>query len=207
MIKAVFFDLDGVLTKEYNSTETICRNLHRSFPSISLATLSTHFRNDCSYLMESGGSYADSWDSFCQHIGQSIPPKTLREALQTVTPNEEMLALVRTLSEKYTTGIITDNTLERMNLLRKSMALDALFRPIINSADIHAMKHDGSTTIFDAALKAAQCEASEAFFIDNQQRNLVTPENIGMKTYWHDDKKNDIPALRKALQELGIDLV
>jgi len=117
-----------------------------------------------------------------------------------------MFVIVRFLLGKYILGIITDNTAERMALLRENMQLDTLFRPIINSAEIHAMKHDGTTAIFDAALKAAQCEASEAFFIDNQQRNLVTPEKMGMKTYWHDDKKNDIPMLRKALREFGIDL-
>ena len=29
---------------------------------------------------------------------------------------------------------------------------------------------------------------------------------MGMKTFWHNDAKNDIPALRSALQKWGVDL-
>jgi len=52
MIKAIFFDLDGVLTREYNGTGNICRNLHDTFPALDLETITTHFKNDCGHLLK-----------------------------------------------------------------------------------------------------------------------------------------------------------
>ena len=40
--------------------------------------------------------------------------------------------------------------------------------------------------------------------IDNQAHNLVTAEKMGIKTYFHDDAKNDVPALIAALRAWGV---
>jgi FMN phosphatase YigB (HAD superfamily) len=116
-----------------------------------------------------------------------------------------MFDLARSLSPCYRLGIITDNNRERMGILTADMQLNALFDPIIVSAVEHASKCDGSTNIFDAALRQAECDASEAVFIDNQERNLVTPAKMGMKTYWHDDFVNNVDVLKHTFRDFGVD--
>jgi len=204
MITTIFFDFDGVLTTDYIGTGTVCGHLSEAAPGLSHQTITECYKKYCGHLLL-GGKFAEVWDDFCASIGRKISPNVLRHALRTVPRNEEMFGIVQSLSKNFTLGIITDNPRERMELLNEDMSLPDLFNPIIISASVHALKHDGTTKIFDAALAEAACQLSESIFIDNQQRNLVTPSQMGMKTYWHDDKKNDLMALRLALHDLGVE--
>lgn len=206
MIKIVFFDFDGVLTTDFSGTETICGILRKPFPELSLETMVAAYRKHCGHLLKEPGTFADVWENFCQEIGKNVSSASLQHALVTVPKNGEMFELVHTLREKYRVGIITDNAVERMALLDKSMHLSDVFDPIVVSGSVHALKHDRTTVIFDAALEAAHADPTECVFIDNQERNLVTPAGMGMKTYWHDDTKNNVAALRSTLEQWGIDL-
>jgi len=206
MIKVLFFDFDGVLTTDFNGTGNICENLCKAVLNLSIEPVLECYRKHCGCLLTEPGKFSDVWDAFCVCIGQPITPDILRKALRTVSRNEEMFVLVQSLRKKYRLGMITDNATERMDLLNEDMRLTDLFDPMIISASVRALKHDGTTTIFDAALEGAGCEPEESIFIDNQERNLVTPSTMGMKTYWHDDSKNDIPSLVSALQKYGVEI-
>ena len=103
-------------------------------------------------------------------------------------------------------GIITDNCSERMEVLAERLKLRDLFDPIVVSAAVQASKKDGTTRIFDAALAGANCAPDEALFVDNQEVNLVVPKKMGIKTYFHSDRENDIDALRAVLTHDGIKL-
>ncbi len=201
MLKAIFFDCDGVLTTDFNATGTVCENLCKAIPELSIDRVIQCYRQHFGHLQTTEGKYSDHLDAFGKSIGTKISPDLFYEALQTTERNEPMFALVRAVRKRYRLGIITDNAGERMNLLNEKMGLSELFDPIIVSASVHALKHDGTTTIFDVALEAAQCEPMKSAFIDNQERNLVTPARMGMKTYWHDDAKNNIASLKSALRE------
>ena len=204
MITTLFFDFDGVLTTDFNTSETVCKNLGEVLSDLSVEQAIACYRQHCGRLLL-GGTYAEIWDDFCSCIGRTISRETLTQALRKVPRNEEMFKLAASLRDRYRLGIITDNPQERFDLVQNDLQLADTFDPIIVSASVHALKHDGSRTIFDAALQGAGCKPDEAFFIDNQQRNLVTPGQMGMKTYWHDDKKNDLDALYAALRETGVE--
>ena len=206
MIKAVFFDFDGVLTTDPNGTVTITRNLCVAIPGLALEKVQACYRKMRKNIEADGGSVADYWQEFCTGVGVPIMLDVLLDAMGTVPKNVPMFALAESSRDAgYGVGMITDNTCERMELLRKTMRLPELFDPIIVSAEVRAAKHDGTTKIFDLALKGAGCSAQEALFIDNKKDNLLTPEKMGMQTYWHDDTKNDVPALMQALKKYGVE--
>ncbi len=205
MIKAVFFDFDGVLSKNFNGSKTICAYLHRELPNVPLQSIIDCYKKHCGPL-SLGGLFDDVWDDFCTCIGQKVDHDLRSRALRTVPKNDEMFDVVRSLRHGYTLGILTDNPVERMKLMDEDMRLSDLFDPIIVSGSVGAKKHDGTTTIFDAALKAAACKPEESIFIDNQQRNLVVASGMGMHTYLHDDAKNDIPALLSALARFRVSI-
>jgi putative hydrolase of the HAD superfamily len=202
IITTLFFDFDGVLTTEFNGSGTICEHLSCS-TNIPLEKIREAYKKYCTPLLI-GGKFIGIWDDFCLSIGHKISNEDLQTALRTFSRNEAMFSLAADLRKKYTLGIITDNTEERMALIEEDQHVSDLFSPIILSASVHALKHDGTTTIFDAALNAAGCNAEEAIFIDNQERNLITPAKMGMHTYYHDDAKNDVQALMAALDEWGV---
>lgn len=206
MIKAIFFDLDGVLTTDAKGSLTMSKNLCEMVPGLSVQELLDNYRQDIEALNMGRISMSDVWKRICAEFKIPANDDLLREMMRKVPKNDAMFDLARSLSPRYRLGIITDNNRERMEILTTDMRLDELFDPIIVSATEHASKRDGTTTIFDAALRRAGCKAEEAIFIDNQEKNLEVPAQMGMKTYWHDDEKNDISALRATLRDYGVDM-
>ncbi len=204
VIKVIFFDLDGVLTTDAKGSLTMSRNLCEMVPGLSIQEVLDSYREDIEVLNMGRISMSDVWKRMCASLKIPESDELLNEMMRKVSKNDEMFDLVRVLSKKYRLGIITDNSRERMEILASDMQLNELFDPIIISAVEHASKNDGSTSIFDMALRKAACDADEAVFIDNQEKNLVTPAKMGMKTYWHDDTGNDVTALSAALRHMRV---
>ncbi|MBM3227857.1 haloacid dehalogenase [Candidatus Peribacteria bacterium] len=206
MIKAIFFDLDGVLTTDAKGSLTMSKNLCELVPGLSVQEVLDSYREDIEALNMGQISMSDVWKRMCAAFKIPANDDLLRKMMSKVPKNNAMFDLARSLFSRYRLGIITDNNRERMDLLTADMQLEKLFDPIVISATEHASKRDGTTTIFDAALSRAGYKAEEAIFIDNQEKNLEVPAQMGMKTYWHDDQKNDVAALSVALRHMGVDV-
>jgi HAD superfamily hydrolase (TIGR01509 family) len=91
-----------------------------------------------------------------------------------------------------------------MGLLRETFKL-ADFSPVIVSAEVGTAKWQGAE-IFKIALERAGVQPDEAIFIDNTKENLLPATELGIHTYRHDDKLNDLSALRLRLVDLGVSL-
>lgn len=204
MIKTIFFDLDGVLTTDAKGSLTLSKNLCEAVPRLAVQEVFACYRQDIELLNTGRRTLREVWERMCRTLRIPEDDKLLMSILRKTPRNEAMFALARSLSPRYILGIITDNSRERMDVLNEEMKLGELFDPIIVSATEHASKCDGTTSLFDAALAKAHCEAEEAIFIDNQEKNLVMPAKMGMRTYFHDDTKNDVPSLYTALRKMGV---
>jgi putative hydrolase of the HAD superfamily len=132
-------------------------------------------------------------------LGQAIPMSLLIGPLKGTPPNAQMFELARNLRIGCTTGIITDNTEERMDHLRRHQRLDALFDPIVASAEIGSTKD--APAIFKYALKPARVRPEESIFVDSSRANLVAPAALGMNAVYSDDAKNDVAGLVQHLRE------
>ncbi len=205
MINAIFFDLDGVLTTDAKGSLTMSRTICEAVPGLSIEELLASYREDIELLNLGERTFHDTWQRLCSTFHIPDDQTLLRDVLRKVPRNDAMFELAQSLVGRFVLGIITDNCRERMETLTADMNLGELFNPIVVSAEEHASKCDGTTKIFEAALDRAGCKAEESLFIDNQKKNLVTPKSMGMKTYHHDDATNDVAALRRELQKLGID--
>ncbi len=205
MIKAIFFDFDGVLTTDAKGSLTMSKNLCEIVPGLSAQDVLACYRQDIEALNLGRVSMREVWEKLCAAFSIPASDDLLREMMRKAPKNDAMFDLAEFLSKHYRLGIITDNGRERMDVLTTEMRLSGLFDPIVVSAIEHASKCDGTTRIFDAALDRAGCKAEEALFIDNQERNLVTPAKMGMKTYVHNDAVNDVTALRSALRQWGVE--
>lgn len=204
MIKAIFFDLDGVLTTDAKGSLTMSQNLCNAMPNLTIDEVLSCYRQDIEPLNMGQIPLSDVWKRMCSTLKIPASDNLLKEMLRKVPKNDVMFDLARSLSKNYVLGIITDNCSERMDILNDELKLDELFDPIVVSAIEHASKCDGTTRIFDVALTRAGCKADETIFIDNQEKNLVTPMKMGMKTHLHDDLKNDVVTLRATLFGMGV---
>ena len=200
VIKAIFFDFDGVLTTDDRGSVTTSKNLCARYPHLSFDDVLACYRKDIDCINVGACTMREVWKRMCAELKITDDYAVFQKILRTVPMNESMLTLARSLKPNYVLGIITSNSEERIELITADLKLNELFDPIIVSAVLKSTKKDGATAIFDAALAAAGCRADEAVFIDNQEKCLEIPATMGFKTYFHDDTKNDMAALRRALK-------
>lgn len=201
MIKAVFFDFDGVLTTDKTGSTTTTRYISQK-TGIELSAVKSAFARHNTALTLGMKTHSEVWREICDDLGQPVPIDLLQEAFRSTPLNKEMFKLASELRRNCRVGIITDNKKDRIDCLKRHLGLDALFDPVVVSAEVGSDK--GEPEIFVAALRSAGVKASEAVFIDNNSDNLVAPGTLGMRTFFHDDEKNDVGILIEKLRGAGI---
>lgn len=196
MIRAVFFDYDGVLTRDKTGSLTTNRFLSARtgipFDRVRQA-LEKHNRA----LNDGQASYADVWPVVCADLERDVPLDLVVAAFESTPLNDAMFSLARGLKARYFVGIITDNKKERIDHLKQYQRLSELFDPIVVSAEVRCTKMN--PRIFDLALARLRVDPEDSVFIDNSQDNLVAPAALGMKTVHFDDEKNDVAGLARLL--------
>ena len=195
-VKAVFFDYDGVLTRDKTGSLTTNRFLSEhtgiAYDRVYRA-LEPHNRA----LNEGASSYAAVWPNVCAELGHELPLELLVRAFESTPINEPMWNLARGLKGRYAVGIVTDNKKDRIDHLKRYQRLPEIFDPIVVSADVGCTKAHPS--IFERALACLSVRPEETVFIDNTRSNLIVPAALGMKTAHFDDEKNDVAGLVRLL--------
>jgi putative hydrolase of the HAD superfamily len=201
LIKAVFFDYDGVLTTDKTGSLTTNRYLSLS-TGVEFSRVKAAFSRYNSDLTLGKTTYSRIWQQVCGELGSKLNISLLYEAFESTPTNAGMFSLARQLRRNYSVGIITDNKKDRIDHLKTTQKLTALFNPIVVSSEIGANKE--SAEIFLYALNLSAVSPEESVFIDNNRDNLIAPNALGFKTVFHDDETNDIAALVRTLNTLGV---
>jgi putative hydrolase of the HAD superfamily len=197
VIRAVFFDYDGVLTLDATGSLTTHRYISER-TRIPFEQVERAFRPHNHALNLGRTTYAEVWPAVCSILGRTIPADLLRGAFESTSVNPKMFALVRQLNIGCATGIITDNKRERIDHLRGYQHLDELFAPIVVSAEVGCTKDHPA--IFEYALEQSRVAPEESIFIDNTSENLLVAAALGMNVIHFDDAKNDVAQLTQQLQ-------
>jgi putative hydrolase of the HAD superfamily len=201
LIKAVFFDYDGVLTTDKTGSLTTTRHLSKS-TGIELGVVKAAFSRYNRDLTLGKTTHIQVWREICGALGRELDIRLLFEAFESTPMNTGMFSLARELKKTHLVGIITDNKKDRIAHLKRHQDLESVFSPIVVSAEVGVDKK--SDEIFLHALELADVTADEAVFIDNNKDNLVAPSALGIKVVFHDDEKNDIDALSNTLKGFGL---
>jgi len=201
LIKAVFFDYDGVLTTDKTGSLTSNRYLSQA-AGIDISEITAAFSQYSRDLTLGKTTHAQIWQQVCSELGRDLNINLLYEAFTSTPVNEGMFSLARQLKASYFVGIITDNKKDRIDHLKQTQGLEALFSPIVVSAEIGTSKE--SAEIFLHALNCTAVNPEESVFIDNNRDNFIAPNALGFKTVFHDDETNDIAALVRTLNTLGV---
>jgi HAD superfamily hydrolase (TIGR01509 family) len=201
LIKAVFFDYDGVLTTDKTGSLTTNRYLSEA-AGIEFSRVKAAFSRYNKDLTLGKTTYSQIWHEVCSALGQELSISLLYEAFESTPMNAGMFSLARRLKGSYFLGIITDNKKDRIDHLKKHQDLESLFRPIVVSAEVGANKE--STEIFVRALSCVGVSPADSIFVDNNRDNLAAPSALGIKAIFHDDEKNDVEALLRTFKTLGV---
>jgi FMN phosphatase YigB (HAD superfamily) len=198
VIKAIFFDYDGVLTTDKTGSLTTNRYLSKMM-TVDYDTIRKAFAQYNGDLLVGKTTHRAIWEAVCEAARCKIDFALLEQAFLSTPANDAMFALARRLKPKYKLGIVTDNKRDRIACLRKSQDLDALFNPIVVSAEFGSGKD--SSAVFEYALRCLDIRPEEGVFIDNNPLNLIAPSALGMGVILHDDEKNDIDKLAATLTD------
>jgi FMN phosphatase YigB (HAD superfamily) len=203
MIKAVFFDFDGVLTINPNKQHAICKNIE-NITSISYDIILACYEKYL-YKLDIGCiTHFEIWEDFCTNLGEEINISELNEILGNVPINIEMFKLAQKVKDKnLLLGIITNNTIERFNAISKKFELIRIFDSITLSSRTGCKKSENDL-IFRRALDSLSVLPEESIFIDNTEKNFNLSGKMGFHTIYYDDVLNDIDLLMKNLSNINI---
>jgi len=191
-IKGLFFDFDGVITKEKYGTPTMVSYIAKE-TGISFDIIYTAYGKYNNDLLIGNITHEEMWESFCNSIGQDVKYDVLVKSFMNITLDEQMIQYIREKHSEYLIGLITDNKADRIEEIISNSELNGLFDVVIISSNVHSQKSEKK--IFEEALAQSGLNANECVFIDNTLSNLVNPKEMGFITIYFDDEKREYSKL------------
>ena len=202
MIKTIFFDLDGVLTTEKTGSITTSKYFAKK--------LGVNFQEVFEYKKKFDGdtdigkiSDFDIWKKTCEKFGCRFSLEHLHEAFLSTPIDEKMVQYAIKLKSKYIVGIITDNSIGRIDAIVEKNNWSNIFDVIIISEEVRSTKKE--TKIFEIATQRANVNSEECIFIDNSQKNIDSAQKAGFVGVYFDDEIRDYENLFKMIDEIIMD--
>ena len=200
MIKAVIFDVGGVLIRTHDHSYR--RQWDQRLGLDEGESEAIVFSGEMGTKAQSGAITTEAlWQWIGQHL--TLDDEELRafrhdfwagDAL-----DEELVAYIRSLRPHYQTAIISNATDNLHHALDELFNIADAFDVIVGSAAENVMKPDPE--IFHRTLKRLDRRPEEAVFIDDHPANVAGARSVGMHTI-HFRESMDVAA---ALAGLGVE--
>lgn len=200
MIKAVYFDFDGVLTTDATGTTTII-NYIKNNTAIDYVLFEEVYRKYNHNLLYGQTTHKEIWSQICDALGKPIDFNILTESFISTPIDTEILDLSLKLKEAgYFIGIITDNKKDRIDCIFSLPEYKSIFDKIIVSSEIGSGKK--SNSIFKEAISNIHFNYDECIFIDNSEANLVVPRQLGVETIFFDHVERNYEKLKTEIADI-----
>ena len=195
-IQVIVFDVGGVLSKDMIDTKLIDLATSHRLDVDSLLAVKNRYRDPADL-----GEISDTefWVRILGHFDVPATPQDT-EIDTYIELVEGTLDIAKSLSRRYRTAILSNDSREMAALRRKKFGFDAVFNPIIISANVGVKKPD--PMIYKVLLETLGIAAHECLFIDNSLDNVEAARSVGMRAILFDSALQ----LREALSELGIEV-
>lgn len=194
MIKAIFFDVGGVLVRD-DSKRILDRQ--SSLLKVDRQHLITVMRPDRRLLMKG----AISRSEYLRRVGKKLRTKRLSSLdLGQIFPasivrHQQTWVIARRLWQRgYITGIIT-NVFPPHRFLPQVRLSYPPFRPIIRSYAVGAAKPE--RIIYDIARRRAKVKFSEMAFLDDREANVAAANKLGIKAFVYKNPAQLVRELRR----------
>jgi len=205
MIETIFFDFDGVLTLNEDWYAAMSQEISKS-SWIDFQDIKNSLSNYRLELALWTLTFEQIRWEFCKSVWLEM---SLDDFYATIVPalpkNEEMFALARDLRRNWTAvWIITNNPQQRFDVLSDLRWISHTFS--VAALPVHVWWLKNEKEIFEYALTEAWISAQEAIFIDNKEKNLRVPADLGFATFHFDTYLQDMDALTTFLATHDIDV-
>lgn len=182
MIKAGIFDIGGVLQIQ-DVNGPLRRDVAKTF-NVSEDTFEEFRKEMEPYLLVGAMEEIDYWKEFVKRTGSTAPiPQEsllLREYTKNFSINEETLEIVKKLKEQGMKLACLTDTQKPHTDFNKSKGLYDLFEIKIFSHDVGMKKPE--LALYKMCLEKLEVSASDAFYVDDRESNLIPAKDLGMKT-------------------------
>ena len=196
-IKAVFFDLGGVIVRtEFQAPrQQLADRLGIDYDDLNKLI----FDSESSVRASTGEiSSEEHWISVIQRLKRPADEQqTIRdEFFAGDIVDRTLLEYIRSLRGKYKTGLISNAWGDLRDFIVREKFDDAFDKMII-SAEVGAMKPEPK--IFQIALDAFGVKPKEAVFVDDFKLNIEGCEKVGIKGIHFKDPETALQQLKKLL--------
>lgn len=202
MIKVILFDFDGVLTTDATGSQSISNYICQKTGLDAVVFKNEYYKynND---LLNGKVNHENIWEALCKGLNSKIDINILYESFINTPIDNQMIAIVDKLKKQnYKIGMVTDNKKDRIDGIVKFYDWNRIFDGITVSADVGSGK--GTKEIFVKTIEYFNVTANECVFIDNQEKNLITPKSMGMNVIYFDHKKRNYEKLIQEFKNLSI---
>ena len=176
MIKAVIFDIGGVLVDQ----KLLVERFIRIFKPKDNKKFWDYLNMEAVPLCKGEMTEAKFWKVICNKYNVKYFPKNLWtpdfEKLTKI--NHKVLNIAKSLKTKYKIGIISNTITSHVKVNRKRRLFD-IFDAVILSCEVNLTKD--KKEIFLLAAKRLKVEPEECIFIDDVNDFVETAESAGMK--------------------------
>ena len=195
-IKFVYFDMNGVLLKDY----------HRAFTKIAEQAETYIDKVEAVFWQfnDPNNSGDMSMREFNKRMGEALGMKGfdwVPHYMSVVKPLKETHELIKELAKDYQVGLLTNTFPGARNLLKEKGKLKGLkFNRIVDSSEVKAVKPD--IKIYQIAEEKAAVKPAEILFVDDNHENIRVAGHRGWHTVWFDTDypKQSIERIREALE-------
>ncbi len=200
MIRAVIFDMGGVLVRTGNHTPRaeLARRFGLTYEQIDELV----FNSQTAFQAAIGDLDVDRhWESVCSSLGAPLSEMpAIREAFWGGDHIDAVLVdYIRSLRPRYKTALLSNAWNDaRRTAQEKWKILDA-FDVILFSAEVHLMKPDAR--IYQMAIKALEVAPQEAVFVDDFPENVEAARLAGLQAIRFDNTQQAIEELKQLLEE------
>ena len=196
-IKAVFFDLGGVIVRtEFQAPrQQLAEKLGMEYDDLDRIV----FNSDSGLRASMGQiSSAEHWAFVLKKLKRPASEMSLirDEFFAGDIVDRTLLEYIRSLHGKYKTGLISNAWSDLRDFITREKFGDA-FDDMIISAEVGAMKPEPK--IFQIALERFGVKPKEAVFVDDFYINIEGCEKVGMKGIHFRDAESTLVQLKKIL--------
>lgn len=176
MIKAIFFDLQGVLTK---TGRLFSKDLPKAWePEVRIEeTIRRYYKYRTLKKIDKKDFFKD------------VPLKKKKLFLNFSKIHSGAKIAVETLSKKYPLYVASNHIDYIFESELKQIKLKKYFTDFIVSKDIGVAKPNKK--FYEIMLKKAKVKGNEAIFIDDTKTNLKTAKKLGIITVWVNNKTDN----------------
>ena len=198
MIKAIIFDIGGVLVKTtYEVLLEVLSNKSKVDKNIIKKFADKSFNKVMLGQINESQHFAEIIKQF--NIPMSVNDIQKKANLMT-EPKNDVWDIVHKLKKRHRLAILSDQGEEWAKVREKTFNFSKYFNPIVYSYKLKIRKP--KKEIYEHVLKLLNLSEKECLFIDDSIKNIKGAKNVGMKTIHF--KSAD--QLKKELKKLGIDI-